>query len=86
MQKKLPVYYPENDLGICFTHTGFLLHPRFKEVRERFSSQFIESFAIKNNSFFLFNINLAFAMGLFGLSYPRIFKSQATFSGAEMKQ
>ena len=44
MQKKLPVYYPENDLGICFTHTGFLLHPRFKEARERYWPQFIESF------------------------------------------
>ena len=44
MQKKLPVYYPENDLGICFTHTAFLLHSRFKEARERYWSEFIESF------------------------------------------
>ena len=52
--------------------------------KTRFFKLFL--FAIKNNSFFLFNISLAFAIGLLGLSYPRIFKSQATFSGAEIKQ
>ena len=37
---------------------------------------------IKNNFLFLLIINLALGIGLFGLSYPLIFKSHAMFSGA----
>lgn len=40
MKLDLPVYYPKNDLGICFTSTGFLLRTKFKEVRKRYWSQF----------------------------------------------
>ena len=43
------------------------------------------SLDLKNNFSLVFSIILQLGIGLKGLSLPLIFKSQATFSGADIK-